>query len=95
VVTKRSSEATTLQALELTNGRTLASVLAKGAAALAESKAAPRELVTTVYQRALNRDPDNRELALSLELLGTLDDKHGIEDLLWAITMLPEFQLVH
>src|SRR5205823_11742018 len=38
VVTERSSVATTLQAVELTNGRTLAAMLAEGAAAWAKGR---------------------------------------------------------
>ena len=96
VVTERSTVATTLQALELTNGQTLAALLDAGADKwIAETKADPNTLVTRLYQTALGRPPTPGERRTALELVGTPLQKTGVEDLLWAIIMLPEFQLVY
>lgn len=96
VVTSRPSAATTLQALELTNGETLAKWLKQGAQRLlASSPSAPRELVAELYRRALGRQPTLEESRLSGLLLGNEPEPAEVEDLLWAMVMLPEFQLIH
>jgi hypothetical protein len=96
VITTRSSAATTLQALELTNGATLAEQLKRGAAKLLEGNpASASELISTLYQRALCRKPLPDELRLAADLAGSPVQKAGVEDLLWALTMLPEFQLIY
>jgi hypothetical protein len=94
VVTTRAMAATTLQALELTHGGTLAEVLRRGAAKLAESSSTPGELVEDLYSGALGRAPGALEKRLATELLGQPVRPEGAEDLLWAVAMLPEFQLV-
>ena len=83
------------QALELTNGDTLAKLLDRGAAKLLAGK--PRSnasLVTDLYTKALSRKPTGQELKLCEELLGSPLKKEQIEDLLWSLTMLPEFQVI-
>ncbi|HWQ93410.1 MAG TPA: DUF1553 domain-containing protein, partial [Clostridia bacterium] len=95
VATTRSTVATTLQALELTNGQTLAAVLDAGAEKLLERYPEPRLLAQDVYRLALNRSPTALETEACLELLGGPVQKHGVADLLWVITMLPEFQLIY
>lgn len=94
-VTRRSEAATTLQALELTNGSTLAGILRQGAELLAEKPASGRDLVERLYRQALDRPPTDGELALATRLLGDPIQREGIEDLLWGIIMLPEFQLIY
>jgi hypothetical protein len=96
VLTTRASAATTLQALELTNGDTLSKVLKKGAEkVLAQKPASNRELVMRLYTRALSRKPTPAELKLADELLGQSMQKDQVEDLLWSLAMLPEFQLIY
>jgi hypothetical protein len=107
IVTQRSPVATTLQALELTNGQTLASMLAEGAESwTAEGPAfgteRPRpasvtaaEIVTALYERALGRAPSASERHAALEVVGSPVRKEGVEDLLWVMAMLPEFQLIY
>ncbi len=94
VVTTRISAPTTLQTLELLNGGTLAERLSKGAAQLAGESLAPRALVEAIFMRALGRAPRPPELALALETLGPRPSSAAIEDVLWGVVMLPEFQLV-
>jgi mono/diheme cytochrome c family protein len=96
VLTTRTSAATTLQALEMTNGKTLAEALRRGSEKLlANSRLSTRELVISLFERALARPPKPDELELSQELVGTPAKKEGVEDLLWAVAMLPEFQLIY
>jgi mono/diheme cytochrome c family protein len=96
VVTVRGSTATTLQALELLNGETLAASLRGGAERLlAEDARTAGPLVDRVYRRALGREPTRAERALSQDLVGRPATREGVEDLLWAVIMLPEFQLIY
>jgi hypothetical protein len=95
VVTTRSAEATMLQALEMTNGETLFDILKRGAANLADSAKTNRELVQKIYEQALGRKPTSEELSMAGELVGAPVKKEGVEDLLWATAMLPEFQLIY
>jgi cytochrome c553 len=95
VVTSRSTPATTLQALELLNGGTLAEYIARAAGELmAESAGSPAAMVDLVYLRALGRAPTEDEARTCGAMLGTRLERAGVEDLLWAIAMLPEFQLI-
>ncbi len=96
VVTVRTETPTTLQALELANGETLAQLLRRGAETLrSEPGATPSAIVDRLYARALSRPPTDDERALALELLGAAPGVEPVEDLLWSVTMLPEFRLVH
>ncbi len=96
VITTRASAATTLEALELTNGATLSLLLQRGAEKLLkELPASPADFTTAVYQRALGRTPTVKELNSSIELIGSPVQKQGVEDLLWAVAMLPEFQVIY
>jgi hypothetical protein len=95
VCTMRPATATTLQALELTNGETLAKVLQKGAEQLAADSPEGDELVSRLYHLALGRAPTSTELEVATELVGKRPTRESIEDLLWATSMLPEFQLIY
>lgn len=95
-VTVRQEEATTLQALELTNGETLA-VLLKDAAEQILTDTAPSSeaLVQRLYQHTLSRPPAKMEMALATQLVGSPVESAGVQDLLWVLTALPEFQLIY
>ncbi|PYJ08454.1 MAG: hypothetical protein DME25_01480 [Verrucomicrobia bacterium] len=96
VVTTRASAATTLQALELTNGGTLADLFKRGAQKLlADPAAAGSRLIPNIYETALGRKPTGPELKLAHALVGQPAQPAGVEDLLWAMAMLPEFQLIY
>lgn len=95
VVTTRAAAATTLQTLELLNGPTLAGHLHRGAERLMASRKGSRAIVDDVFERALGRMPTSAERKLSTQALGTRPDAAAIEDLLWSVVMLPEFQVVH
>ena len=96
VITVRSPVATTLQMLELANGQTLSKLLKEGSAQLLlESPTSSRELIARLYQSALGRSPTRQEEQLAEEVIGSPAKKEGVEDFLWAMTMLPEFQLIY
>jgi hypothetical protein len=96
VITSRPTVATTLEALELTNGETLARWLQRGAEHwLTDWPASGEGLIVELYRRALGRVPTDAELRLAGEWVGIPIRTDGVEDLLWALTMLPEFQLIY
>lgn len=96
VIMTRASSATTLQALELTNGQTLDALLRRGAEQLLTTTNVPRSvLVNDLFKRALGRLPTATELESSHALLGEPVKPDGLQDLLWSIAMLPEFQLIY
>lgn len=96
VVSSRPPLLTTLQALDLSNSPTLVKTLDQGATNLLarfEGKSAP-EIVDEVYLAALCRPPTEREQEVAVQILGDPSGKQGLEDLLWSVFMLPEFQIV-
>ncbi len=97
VNTQRVNEATTLQALELTNGDDLDQYIKRGAESLAKELEARSvsDAVETVYIRALQRRPEDAERAAAVSLLGKNVDAEHLADLVWAMTMLAEFQVVY
>lgn len=95
IVSVRPAELTTLEAIDLSNGQTLADALTKGAPhILAEHGSRPEKLVEFIFESALSRKPTPSEQTASLELLGNKPTAQSVEDLLWAVLMLPEFMLV-
>jgi predicted nuclease of restriction endonuclease-like RecB superfamily len=95
VITTRQSLATTLQALELTNGDTLAKLLKRGSEKLVVSHRDGRSLAQQVFRQGLSRPPTRQELAMTLELVGEKPQPDAVEDLLWSLALLPEFQLTY
>lgn len=95
VVTVRSSDATTLQALELTNGETLTRVVTEGATQVAQASTDPGQVVTDLYGKAFGRKPTETERELAGSLVGSPPQAAGVADLMWSLVMLPEFQLVY
>lgn len=95
VVTSRPADLTTLQALELNNGAEFVGYLSKGAKRwFDEHSKDPEALTQQLYQTALARPPSTMEQALARQLLSDPVEQQAVEDLLWMVLMLPEFQLV-
>jgi hypothetical protein len=95
IVSMRPNDLSTLEAIDLANGSILANALSTGAKKLlARPWTTPDALVNWTYHFALSRNPTADELATAKEALGTPLNEQGIQDLLWAVCMLPEFQLV-
>jgi len=96
VVTRRESVATTLQTLELTNGDRLAALLQRGGPIWsADKKQTPEAVVDRLFREALGRAPTPKERMTALQAIGTPVSPRGVEDLLWMMAMLPEFQLIY
>jgi Protein of unknown function (DUF1553)/Concanavalin A-like lectin/glucanases superfamily/Protein of unknown function (DUF1549) len=94
VVSVRDPLATTLQALELTNGAELDSYLRRGAKHWQERSLPASLLVQEIYLFALGRAPTPAEAEIASRRLGTPPQAENIQDFLWEVLMLPEFQLI-
>lgn len=94
VSTSRSSQASLLQALELTNGDAFNFALEAGAQKWLAKHRESRQLVEEVYKQALGRAPQKEELEAAVRILGATPDEGAVEDLLWSVMLLPEFQLI-
>ena len=95
IVTTRPVDLTTLEAMDLNNGAILDSRLAEGAQALVARKfATSAALASYLWQAALAREPGADELQAAVALLGETPAVTSIQDLLWGVLMLPEFQII-
>jgi len=95
VVTSRPEDLTTLEAIRLANEQPLADELARGGAAiLAAHGSDPDALAGWIFRAALSRPPTAGEQAAARELLGPEPNAATVADCLWAVVMLPEFQLI-
>lgn len=94
VSTSRISQANLLQALELTNGNKFNLSLRKGAEIWAQKYQTGESLVKALYLKALGREPSFKEITLAVKYIGKKPSVEGIQDLVWAVTLLPEFQLI-
>lgn len=95
IVTSRPNDLTTLEAMDLNNGAILAAQLEKGAQRLLESHGAdPQTMVDSLYWQALSRAPSVEEKQIALEVLGARPTADTMQDFLWTLFMLPEFQLI-
>jgi hypothetical protein len=95
VMTNRDSQASLLQALELTNGEQLNNTLKEGAVKWKEKYEAGDIIVHEVYRQLLGRDPQQSEFKVALAALGEDPEPGAIQDLFWAVLLLPEFQLIY
>ena len=55
----------------------------------------PVEIVNELYKISLGRYPEKAEMKAATDILGTLPNQENIQDLIWAIVLLPEFQLIY
>lgn len=96
IVTTRPSQLTTLEAISLSNGEDMARLLSVAAARLLARSAdqTADRLAEGMYLAALSRPPTPAESEIASALLGSPPTAAGVEDLLWTVVMLPEFQLI-
>lgn len=94
VVTVRPDDLTTLQALDLANGEIITSTLLRGAENLLKQQTEPAKIVDSLYWQAFSRAPTADEQAAAQAFLGERPNPAAVADLLWAIVMQPEFQLI-
>lgn len=95
VSTSRDSQASLLQALELTNGERLNNVLQKGGEKWASQYSDPDQFVNALFSNALIRKPTEKELEIGRQLFGEKAEAHKAQDLLWSVFLLPEFQMIY
>jgi hypothetical protein len=62
---------------------------------LGAPSAANGGLIPALYEKALGRRPTRQERRLAQEMVGQPAQSAGVEDLLWSVAMLPEFQLIY
>ena len=95
IVTTRPDDLTTLEAMDLNNGAILDQRLADGAQSLLKKNfPTPTALVSYFWKSSLSREPSSAELQTALALLGTKPDSTALQDFLWGVFMLPEFQII-
>ena len=95
VATSRESQSNLLQALELTNGERFNSMIKKGAQTWKLKYVTTDRIIKEIYVRALGREAQLSEYQIAKKLLGDQPTKESIEDLFWAILLLPEFQIIY
>ena len=93
IVTSRPAELTTLEAVDLSTSATLIEDLRTGAATLIakNENAKPETFIKEIYLALLTRYPTKEEEALLLAHLPANPDVEVLTDVLWALTMTPEF----
>jgi len=95
VVTSRPPDLTTLEAIQLANEESLADEFIRGGAAVLQKHGSSADgIVEWIFAAALSRPPTPDEAAATRDLLGNAPTKESVADCLWAMTMLPEFQLI-
>ncbi len=95
VATTREKSATLLQAMMLTNNDFLYQHIQEGAVKLlAASKNDMEILLQQFYQNALGRIPTQKEQITILKLLDHQSKQEVVEDLIWSVIILPEFQFL-
>jgi len=95
IVSMRPTELNTLEAIDLANEAELSKAFAEGAAKLVlRFEGDPQRLIDFLYEFALSRKPTADEQQLLTETLGPQPNAAVVQDVLWAICMLPEFWLI-
>ena len=95
VSTGRESQANLLQALELTNGERFNSMLKKGAENWKLKYKSGDLIIKEIYKQALGREVRSDEYKVAKKILGDKPARDSIQDLFWAIMLLPEFQIIY
>jgi Protein of unknown function (DUF1553) len=95
VTTSRSSQANLIQALELTNGYTFNQGIRRAAEKWQRDYTDPGRLITALYRRTLGRTPSKDEQTVAMNSLGPDPSPETIQDLMWAMMIHPEFQLIY
>ena len=94
IVTTRPESLSTLQAIDLANGEILDGLLAVGGRNMLPNLEHPARFINHLFLSTLCRIPHDSERELALNLLGESPTTDSIQDLLWTVIMLPEFQFV-
>lgn len=95
VSTSRDSQGNLLQALEMTNGEQLNEVLKEGAKNWQAKYPETDTLISEMFKQALARNPNQKEREIAQASLGNKPTIESIQDFMWSVVLLPEFQLVY
>jgi hypothetical protein len=95
VVTSRPADLTTLEAIQLANEQSLADEFAAGGRRILSDRGPAADgIMRWMFDAALGRPPVPAEAEAALEMLGPKPTPETVADCLWAVVMLPEFQLI-
>ena len=95
IVSSRPANLSVLTAVDLYNNEILARSLWQGGRQLASRDwSGTDELAEYLYRFALSRSPTVDECESIREAIGETPESEGVEDLLWAIFLKPEFMVV-
>lgn len=95
VITNRNPDNTLLKALLITNSTLFHEHISKGAKILQEETSSEVEiLIDRLYQSILSRPPTRKERRLLQEALNQEDQLAALEDVIWTMFLLPEFQFI-
>jgi hypothetical protein len=95
VATSRDDRPTTLQALELSNGDIMHKAVQNVGNRWAAGKRAPGMLIDDLFSNAFLRTPGVEETIAAKALLGETPSAANVSDLVWALVLQPEFQLIY
>ncbi len=94
VTSQRSTSSTLLQSLLLTNSTRFHDKIRQAAKTWLTTASSPINAVEDLYQQALGRQPNKREKRILRKQLKTTNPEEFLEDVIWSIVLLPEFQLI-
>ncbi|MDH3651733.1 MAG: PSD1 and planctomycete cytochrome C domain-containing protein, partial [Saprospiraceae bacterium] len=95
VATRRDDEPTLLQSLLLSNDQFLAAAIASGASRWFQKYSGDtEETVDLLFSAALGRAPSTKERRILMARFNEKMSQEAIEDLIWSILLLPEFQFI-
>jgi len=94
VVSARVQEASALLALEMMNGQELQDLVQRGASTHWNPTSQPSDVAIRIYRELLSRNPTAEERLALQQVAGQPFTAEGTADMLWAVLMLPEFQLL-
>ncbi|MGV3763794.1 DUF1549 domain-containing protein [Parapedobacter sp.] len=94
IISVRDVHGTLLQAMELTNGSLLNETLIAGSRDWKANYQDPDELIKAVFLQSFGRMPSEAEREIAREILGDKMDATRVQDLLWSVVLLPEFQFI-
>jgi uncharacterized membrane protein/mono/diheme cytochrome c family protein len=95
VITSRESEANLLQALEFTNGDLFNRAVESSAKNWVSQYRVPKNIIDAAYNRVLGRAPLPDEMKIAIRSFEKNSILDSTEDLLWSLTLHPEFQLIY
>lgn len=94
VTSQRSTTSTLLQSLLLTNSALFHDKIHEAAKVWLATGQSPIDAAADLYEQALGRQPSKREKRILRKQLNSTNPEEFLEDVIWSIVLLPEFQLI-